>query len=239
MRMITAILAAVLIAAAPLPAPAIEGQHPQPSVESGGYRFQLYLPDGYSAGATAWPMILFLHGSGERGEDIAKVKVHGPPKVAERDGGLPFVIVSPLLPAEQDWDIDKLVAILDHVAARYRVDPARIYLTGLSRGGHATWRWGAAQPGRFAAVVPVAGRGDPSQACKLKSTPIWAFHGDRDDVVTPFGSFAMVEAIRSCGGKPRLTIYPDTGHDSWTRAYDDPALYQWLLQHKIEPQEKR
>lgn len=237
----SALVAALLFAcsqavasAAPVP---VEGQHPQAPVADGHYAYQLFIPEGYLAsGDRRWPLIVFLHGSGERGDDIARVKVHGPPKIVEKQPVFPFITASPLLPAEQDWNIAKLDAIVDHLSERLRIDPARIYLTGLSRGGHATWRWGAAEPGRFAAIVPVSGRGDPSQACKLKNTPVWAFHGDRDDIVTPFGSFAMVEAIRSCGGKPpRLTIYPDTGHDAWTPTYDDPALYEWLLEQSLPP----
>lgn len=219
-----------------------EGQYPQRAVAKHGYRYQLFVPQGHlSASDKAWPLIIFLHGSGERGDDIEKVKVHGPPKVVESRPDFPFITVSPLLPAEEDWDISKLDAILDHVTRTLRVDRTRIYLTGLSRGGHASWRWAAAEPGRFAAVAPVSGRGDPSTACKLKATPVWAFHGDRDDIVTPFGSFAIVEALRSCGGKPRLTIYPDTGHDAWTATYADPALYAWFLQHSrsTPPSEKQ
>lgn len=214
-----------------------EGQHPQAAVAKGGYRCQLFPPRGYLANrVTRWPVLVFLHGSGERGDDIAKVKVHGPPKIADRDPGFGFVTVSPLLPAEEDWDTAKLNTLFDDLERRLRIDPARIYLTGLSRGGHASWRWAAAEPKRFAAVAPVAGRGDPSQACRLKDTPVWAFHGDRDDIVTPFDSFAMVEAIRSCGGvPPRFTIYPNTGHDSWTATYDDPAFYAWLLSHRRAP----
>jgi len=212
-------------------APPREGQYPQPPVGHDGYAFQLFLPRGYLASeGRRWPVLVFLHGSGERGSDISRVKIHGPPKIADQRPDFPFVTVSPLLPEDQDWDTGKLGAILDHMMAHYRIDLSRIYLTGLSRGAHATWRWSAAEPARFAAIVPVSGRGDPSQACRLKDIPIWAFHGDRDDIVTPFGSFAMVEAVRSCGGRPRLTIYPDTGHDAWTRTYDDPALYAWLLQ---------
>ncbi len=215
------------------------GQHPQAPVEAGGYAYQLYLPTGAAAaeddGEQRWPLLIFLHGSGERGSDIARVKVHGPPKIAERDPTFPFILVSPQLPAEEDWDLAKLDAIVDHATETLPVDPARIYLTGLSRGGHATWRWAAEEPGRFAAVAPVAGRGDPSTACALIDTPVWAFHGDRDDVVTPEGSFAMARAIRACGGREsRLTIYPDLGHNAWDPAYDDPALYLWLLSHRLE-----
>lgn len=219
------------------------GQHPRPPVEEGGYAYQLYLPAGAAQARTEgerWPLLIFLHGSGERGSDIAKVKAHGPPKIADRPGGaFPFILVSPLLPAEEDWDLAKLDAIVDRAMATLPVDPRRVYLTGLSRGGHAAWRWAAAEPSRFAAVATVAGRGDPATACALKDTPVWAFHGDRDDVVPPEGSFAMARAIRACGGRlSRLTIYPDLGHNAWDPAYDDPALYLWLLSHRLEGHDK-
>ena len=174
----------------------------------------------------------------QRGDDVAKVKVHGPPKIADRNPDFPFVTVSPLLGADQDWDVARLDALLDHVTKTLRIDRSRIYLTGLSRGGHASWRWAMADPGRFAAVAPVAGYGDTSTACALKDKPVWAFHGDRDDVVKPEGSFAMQRAIRACGGlTARLTIYPDLGHNAWDPAYDDPSLYLWLLSHRL-PQTK-
>lgn len=228
--LLTALLA--LVPAALSSSQAREGQHEQPPVEAEGYAYQMFLPRGYLvSGDRRWPLLLFLHGSGERGNELARVKVHGPPKIADRTPNFRFVTVSPLLPADEDWDEAKLEAILDYVVAHARIDRSRIYLTGLSRGGHATWRWAAAKPGIFAAIVPISGSGDPSQACKLKDTPIWAFHGDRDDIVNPIGSVAMIEAVRSCGGKPRLTIYHDTGHDAWTRTYDNPALYAWLLDH--------
>ena len=215
------------------PEPIQAGQHPQTALDAQGYRYQLFLPQGAWDETQAWPLIIFLHGSGERGTDIDKVKVHGPPKHADADPHFPFIVISPLLPAEEDWDLAKLSRILDHAIATLPVDPARIYLTGLSRGGHATWRWAAAEPDRFAAVAPVAGRGDPSTACALKEIPVWAFHGDRDDVVLPEGSFAMTRAIRACGGRmSRLTIYPDLGHNAWDPAYADPALYLWLLSHR-------
>ncbi len=210
------------------------GQHAHPALAPGGYPFQLFVPRAAGQGHDRWPLLIFLHGSGERGDDISRVKVHGPPKIADRNPDFPFILISPLLPADQDWDVAKLDAIVDRALATLPIDPSRVYLTGLSRGGHASWRWAAAEPGRFAAVAPVAGRGDTREACALKGKPVWAFHGDRDDVVTPEGSFAMVRAIRACGGNPRLTIYPDLGHNAWDPAYDDPALYLWLLSHRLE-----
>ena len=218
--------------------PSQAGQHAQPALMAGGYEYQLFVPQGAPIASlekdgAKFPLLLFLHGSGERGSDVARVKAHGPPKIADRDPDFPFILISPLLPEEEDWDIDKLDAILDHAMATLPVDPARVYLTGLSRGGHATWRWAAQEPTRFAAIAAVAGRGDPATACALKDLPVWALHGDRDDVVVPEGSFAMARAIRACGGrKSRLTIYPDLGHNAWDPAYADPALYLWLLSHR-------
>lgn len=214
--------------------PLAVGQHPRPAVDSQGYAYQLFIPPkALQSRDRSWPLMIFLHGSGERGNDIARVKVHGPPKIADRNKDFPFILVSPLLPVDKDWDIHKLDALLDSVLSVLPVDRSRIYLTGLSRGAHASWRWAAAEPAKFAAVAPVAGRGDPVTACGLKDKPVWAFHGDRDDVVTPEGSFSMVRAIRACGGSPRLTIYPDLGHNAWDPAYDDPALYYWLLSQRL------
>lgn len=198
------------------------------------YPFLLFTPHSYGLEAKKrWPLIIFLHGSGERGTDIEKVKIHGPPKIVATQSEFPFVVASPLLESGGDWNEVKLEQVLQRVTHRLKIDRNRIYLTGLSRGGHATWRWAAGRSATFAAIVPIAGRGDPSQACALKKMPVWAFHGNKDGVVPPEGSSKMVDAINACGGSARLTMYSNVGHDSWTRAFDDPALYAWLLsQHK-------
>lgn len=232
-----AISALVMGDAVQAQAPLRPGQQPQTAVEAGNYEYQLFLPPGAAEASktskTRWPLLLFLHGSGERGSDIARVKIHGPPKIADRNPNFPFILVSPQLPADADWDIAKLSRLLAKVTRTLPVDQQQVYLTGLSRGAHASWRWAAAEPDRFVAMAAVAGRGDPSTACALKDLPVWAFHGDRDDVVTPEGSFGMARAIRACGGrKSRLTIYPDLGHNAWDPAYDDPRLYLWLLSHR-------
>ena len=217
-----------------------EGQHPHPPAERGGYAYLLHLPKGYAdEGKTRWPLMIFLHGSGERGGDLAKVKVHGPPAVADRDASFPFILLSPQLPADLQWEVAKLDALLDSAIKRLRVDPSRIYLTGLSLGGQASWRWATARPSRFAALVPVAGRREPIDACALKALPIWAFHGDRDDVVPMIDSVDMVASVRHCGGSPRLSVYPDTGHDSWTRTYADPALYLWFLSQRLPSKDEK
>jgi len=223
----------------PAPTP-VEGQTVQPPVADGGYPYLLFIPKGYNeSGRDRWPLLIFLHGSGERGTDINVVKKHGPPMLVEKDPAFPFIVISPQLPEEsatvgQYWDVPPLEAILDHALKTLRVDPSRVYLTGLSLGGMGTWDWGTAHPERFAALAPVAARGDPAKACNAKDVPVWAFHGDRDDAVDMRGDFEMIDALKKCGSTPapRLTIYPNTDHWSWVPAYNDPALWMWMLEQR-------
>ena len=234
--MIALLLAAVVTIAA-IPVAVTEGQHSHAAVAPGGYGFQLFLPRGAAARPVSarprWPLMIFLHGSGEQGSDLDLVKVNGPPKLVDANPNFPFLLLSPQLPAGLEaWDVARLDALLDWALKSLPVDPDRVVLTGLSLGGYGTWQWATARPDRFAAIAPIAGVGDPKQACALKGLPTWAFHGDRDDVVPVEGSIAMVEAIRACGGQPRLTIYPDTGHCSWVAAYLDPALTLWLIEQR-------
>jgi|CXWL01.1.fsa_nt_gi predicted peptidase len=200
--------------------------------KANGYPYLLFVPATKPQPHKGWPLLIFLHGSGERGADIEMVKVHGPPKLVSSQPDFPFVTVSPLLEAGGKWDVAKLEAMLRQTRRKLRIDPARIYLTGLSLGGHGAWRWASTNPGLFAAIVPISGRGDPSIACALKGLPAWAFHGATDSVVPAEGSTRMVDAINTCGGEARMTLYPDLGHDAWTRTYANPALYDWLLQHR-------
>jgi predicted peptidase len=199
--------------------------------------YLLYLPEAYGkdAGPAAkkWPLVLFLHGAGERGNDIEKVKIHGPPKLVEQGKTFPFILVSPQCSAKGWWPKETLEALLDEVTAKYDVDKDRVYVTGLSMGGFATWTLGCDQPDRFAALVPICGGGDPKLADKLKDIPIRVYHGGKDGTVPPKKSQEMVDAIKAAGGtKVELIVDPDAGHDSWTNAYDDPGLYKWLLEQK-------
>ena len=196
--------------------------------------YLLFLPKGYGQSDERWPMIFFLHGAGERGEDLEKVKIHGPPKIVESKTDFSFIVVSPQS-RKFGWDVNLLEALLDDVVSKYRVDPDRIYLTGLSMGGYGTWALAAAQPDRFAAIVPICGGGDPTTADRLAKLPAWVFHGAKDKVVPLERSKQMVEALEAAGGAVRLTVYPEAGHDSWTETYDNPELYRWLLEQKRRP----
>lgn len=195
--------------------------------------YLLYLPKGYEKSQDkAWPLMLFLHGAGERGDDINRVKVHGPPRIVEAGKDLPFIVISPQCPRNQWWNADELMALVDDVAGSHRVDKGRIYVTGLSMGGFGTWSLVTKYPDRFAAAVPICGRGDPTKAANMKHVPTWVFHGDQDRAVPIDGSKKMVEALKEAGGNVRFTIYEGVGHDSWTQTYNNPDLYKWLLEQK-------
>jgi len=196
--------------------------------------YLLFLPEGYEKAEKPWPLILFLHGAGESGDDLQKVKIHGPPKIVETKRDLPFIVVSPQSPG-RGWNAETLIALLDDVVAKYKVDKDRIYLTGLSMGGFGSWTLAAAYPDRFAAVVPICGGGNPADAKRLKDLPIWVFHGAKDPVVPLARSEAMVNALKEAGGNVKFTVYPDAGHDSWTATYDNPELYKWMLEQRRKP----
>lgn len=194
-------------------------------------RFWLHLPNEYSAESrgTAWPMVFFLHGSGERGTDMKLVKVHGPPKQVEQGRNLPFVLVSPQLDEGRSWDAVELQALNVALHSRLRVDPQRVTATGLSLGGLGVWNWAARYPSALAAIAPVCGFGKPAEACALSAVPVRAYHGAVDSVVPLKAHQAMVDAHRACGGRAEFIVYPGVDHNSWDPAYADPALYPWLL----------
>jgi predicted peptidase len=198
--------------------------------------YLLYLPDNYGTTQKKWPLILYLHGSGERGNELSKVEIHGPPKLIRIDRKeFPFVIVSPQCPIDGWWtnelQIDTLNALLDDIVLRYRIDKERIYVTGSSMGGYGTWRLASVYPDRFAAIAPICGGGCPDDATNIAHLPTWVFHGAKDDMVPVKKSEAMVAALEKVGCKVKLTVYPNVGHDSWTATYENPELYEWFLKH--------
>jgi predicted esterase len=196
--------------------------------------YLLYFPDGYLQDTLKkWPLLLFLHGSGERGDDLEKVKEHGPPLLIDQGKKFPFIVVSPQASRqEQRWSAADLYALLQNCKQKYRVDPDRIYLTGLSMGGFGTWSLAMEHPEEFAAVVPICGGGDTTDIWKLRHTPVWAFHGAKDKNVPLALGQKMISALQVYNPSAKLTIYPEAEHDSWTVTYNNDSLYQWLLMQK-------
>jgi predicted peptidase len=205
-------------------------------------RYLLYLPRDYDAkGRTRWPLLLFLHGAGERGADLKKVMVHGPPKLIQGGTNFPFLVVSPQCPADRRWDDEELMGLLDEVIGEQAVDTSRVWVTGLSMGGYGTWSLGTKHPERFAAIVPICGGGEVidillanrRNGAALKSLGVWAFHGAKDPVVPLAESERMVDNLKRAGcADVRLTVYPEADHDSWTATYLNPQVYEWLLSRR-------
>lgn len=193
--------------------------------------YLLYLPEGYRNGTDEWPLIFYLHGAGERGSEIGLLEKTGLPRILRNRTGFPFVVASPQCPAGQWWSSILLITLLDDIIDRYRINRNRVYITGLSMGGYATWNLACRYPDRFAAAAPICGGGNPHLAQHMKDVPAWIFHGAKDDIVSIGESERMVTALREAGGNVEFTVYPEAGHDSWTETYNNPALYQWFLSH--------
>jgi pimeloyl-ACP methyl ester carboxylesterase len=195
--------------------------------------YLLYLPEGYQQDSLKkFPLVLFLHGSGERGNDLEKVKINGLPKLVEAGKKFPFILVSPQAHADEGWDSKDLMRLMRSLQQKYHIDEDRLYLTGLSMGGFGSWDMAIKYPGLFAAVIPVCGGGDSSKVWLMRNTPTWVFHGAKDDAVPLKASQEMVEALRHHNPAVKFTVYPDAGHDSWTAAYTTDSLYTWMLSQK-------
>jgi predicted peptidase len=212
--------------------------------------YRLMKPKDYSDAASAkYPLVLFLHGAGERGTDNVKTLVHGMREFARDDARekYPCFVVVPQCPdasrwVEVDWTLDahdqlpddsetvKLtLELLESLQKEFRIDQNRLYVTGLSMGGFGTWDLITRHPDKFAAAVPVCGGGDETVAAKAARIPIWTFHGDKDTVVKPSRSRNMVDSLQKSGAKLIYSEYAGVGHDSWNRAYAEPTLMNWLF----------
>jgi predicted peptidase len=247
MRCTLVVLAAVVLLAgckAPEPMPR-KGQSEQSFkkriTQDVSADYLLYLPADYKSTAKQrWPLMLFLHGAGERGTNLSLVAKHGPPKIVSEKREFPFILVSPQCPPGERWSSDTLLALLDEITRKYKVDTNRIYLTGLSMGGFGTWALGMSHPNKFAAIAPICGGGETipillagsAKREQLKKLPVWAFHGAKDPVVRLEESEKMVNALKRLGSENvQLTVYPEATHDSWTETYNNPTLYEWFLSH--------
>ncbi|WP_066196247.1 MULTISPECIES: carboxylesterase family protein [Gracilibacillus] len=198
-----------------------------------------------------WPLVLFLHGAGERGDNLEMVTYHGfASKMTEPENqDAPFIFVAPQCGEDAYWteELSVLSGLLDEMIAHYPVDEQRIYLTGLSMGAIGAWNLALQQPERFAAMVPVCGalrlpehraeefpqtfskKDIPQQLEKLQDLPIWAFHGEEDDVVPVEETTTMIDYLKRFNNQVQLTVYPGVGHDSWVPAFQEKRLYTWLF----------
>jgi predicted peptidase len=194
------------------------------------HRYETVLPAGYMADTrNRYPLLVFLHGAGERGVDLSRVRVHGPWAFLADHHEYECILVAPQCDPDSWWNPNQVNDLIDELVAKYRVDEKRIYLTGLSMGGFGTWSETITHPERFAAVAPICGGGDPQQVARMKDVPTWVFHGAKDTVVPMSMSQEMVDALKAAGGNVKLTIYPEADHNSWSETYNNPAFYEWMF----------
>lgn len=180
------------------------------------------------------PLIVFLHGSGERGTDLEKVKAHSPFTYRNLIKE-PVAILAPQCPENLWWDTEAVYHLIREIQKKYRIDSSRIYLTGLSMGGWGTWKLANEHPEMFAAVAPVCAPSDrwmKATVERYKGLPIKIFHGGNDDIVLPVTSIEMYQAVKKINQDVTLTIFPDDNHNSWDSTYSDPGFYAWMLSQR-------
>lgn len=199
------------------------------------FKYVKYLPKDYDK-SKRYPLMFFLHGAGERGDDLDVAMRHGYMKYVREDGKeYPFIFVAPQCPNGKYWGCftESLFAFLDDICEKLPVDKDRIYLTGLSMGGTGAFMLAMAQPKRFAALAPIAGSGICWNGGALKNVPVYMYHGDCDDIVPLSESITMLKAINSNGGDARLKICYGIGHWAWDVAYTDDELLNWFMEKHL------
>lgn len=197
------------------------------------FKYYIYFPDNYYDSDTSFPMVLFLHGSGERGDDIRLVEEHGIPKMINNGHTFPFITVAPQCPKFQRWSeplySKSLIFLVEEIIRNNRVDIGRIYATGLSMGGYGTLSIAKERPDLFSAIIPVCGGMDTTNIANLKEIPIWLFHGDADEVVPVENSELIYDLLKPINPDIKITIYKGVDHNSWDRTYDNKKMYEWML----------
>ncbi|CCG98939.1 phospholipase/carboxylesterase [Fibrella aestuarina BUZ 2] len=197
------------------------------------YDYMLYLPKEYAANKATYPLLIYLHGGSQRGHDLNQLKGYGPPKEVAGGRAFPFIIAAPQCPDGKYWSTENWFDTLyTELTTRYRIDPRRIYLTGISMGGYGAWQTAVAYPDRFAAIVPLCGGCDDStQICRIRNVPVWAFHGAADDVIPISETERLARRLKACKGKVTFTRLAGQGH-SIEYLYEGKTLYNWLLKHR-------
>ena len=197
------------------------------------FNYVMYLPEDFDE-TKKYPLVFFLHGAGERGDDLDIACRFGYMKhVRESGREYPFIFVAPQCPRDKYWGCytESLLAFLDYLTSRLPIDEDRIYLTGLSMGGTGTWMLAMAAPDRFAAIAPVCGSGICWYGVILKNMPVMIYHGDCDEIVPIHESVTMLKSIHKHSGNAQLRICYGVGHNAWDIAYEGDELMNWLFQH--------
>lgn len=198
------------------------------------FRYVVYVPTVYEHGKPM-PAIVFLNGKGECGTDGWRQVFHFGSAIMLDAARWPFIVMFPQKQSpDTQWEDEEsmVMAVIEKTRREYSLDEARLYLTGLSQGGHGTWAIAAKHPDLFAAIAPICGYGEKWMAEKLARMPVWCFHGDADTTVPVERSLEMVQWLKEVGNSPKLTIYPGVGHNSWDKAYREENLGAWFLQHR-------
>ena len=198
-------------------------------------QYYLYYPKNYDTKESEdFGLLLFLHGGGESGAELEEIKKNGPPKLLVEGKEFPFLVLAPQNPHKRKWwNIHAVNQLLNEIVETNRVDPKRIYLTGLSRGGSAAWDLAVQYPDKWAALAVVCGMTPVPYAHWIdKKLPIWVFHGDQDKVISVEESDEMVAKLKEMGYEVKYTRYKGVGHNSWTQAYTTDALYEWMAKQK-------
>ncbi|TWT41016.1 Alpha/beta hydrolase family protein [Phycisphaerae bacterium RAS1] len=208
------------------------------SIGTETYNYSVYVPPEYDADA-AWPCVLFLHGSGERGSDgLLQTEVGIGSAIRRNRALIPAIVVMPQCRPGMTWTgpmAEMALRCVEETSRTYHLDPDRIYLTGLSLGGHGAWFIAARMPDAFAAIVPICGFGEPKEVATLTKMPCWCFHGTADEAVPVQRSRDLIEAVRKAGGDPKFTEIEGGPHNVWDRVYGDPEMWKWLLTQRRGP----
>ena len=199
-------------------------------------QYNLYLPNNYYDTSDDYPLVLFLHGAGERGDSLDMVETHGIPKLIKNGKDFPFITLAPQCPRFQYWpepvNVKALIQLVEKIITQFRIDHNRVYSTGLSMGGFGTLAIAKERPDLFAGIIPVCGGVDTTNIKNLKTMPIWLFHGAEDEVVPVRNSKIVYQTLKKINPKIYLTIYPDINHNSWDMTYDNTDIYDWLLKNR-------
>ncbi|MCX6215851.1 prolyl oligopeptidase family serine peptidase [Spirosoma sp.] len=195
------------------------------------YPYLIYTPKGYSKSRRSLPLVIYLHGGSQRGQDLNKLKTYGPPYLVEQGHDFNFIIASPQCPEGKFWSTDNWFdSLYADLLKKYRIDTRRVYLTGISMGGYGVWQTAVAYPNTFAAIVPLCGGCDDStRICRIKQIPVWTFHGTADDLIPISETERLVRRLNKCGGQVKFTRLANQGHDIQYLYEKETAIYDWLL----------